>query len=501
MIDEKMTIDEQIEFIKKGAVDLIREEDLKAKLEESAKTGKPLRVKLGADPTAPDIHLGHTVVIRKLKAFQELGHTSIFLIGDFTGMIGDPSGKNTTRPPLSREEIQANAETYKAQIFKLLDPEKTEIRFNSEWMDKFSAADFVRLTSRVTVKQILERDDFDKRMREEKPIALHELLYPLVQGYDSVALKADVELGGTDQKFNLLMGRNLQREPLTLAQSIHNKVNHADLQQPQIIMTMPLLKGLDGVQKMSKSLNNYIGIDEAPNEMFGKVMSISDELMWEWYELLTDLTPAEIGSLRSRCANGEENPRNAKVNLAKLIIRDFHSPEAAAEAEREFVERFRNKQRPTDIEECEIKAGEWDLRKLLVRVGLASSMAEAKRFINDGAIKINDERRFSKDLTISVTEEDKILLQRGKLHFRYVRGKQVSEIARCEVQSSMLAAIGYDAENRILEVEFKNGEVYQYFEFPEDEYENFMEIKDNEESLGSFFNKNVKAGGYRFITL
>ena len=268
-----MNIDEQVRYLRKGTVDLIREEDLKAKLERSEKTGKPLRVKLGLDPTAPDIHLGHTVVIRKLKAFQDLGHTVIFLIGDFTGMIGDPSGKNVTRPPLSREEINANAETYKRQMFKLLDPEKTELRFNGEWMDKFTAADFVKLTAKTTVKQILERDDFTKRMADEKPISLHELLYPLVQGYDSVALEADVELGGTDQKFNLLMGRNLQRE--------------FD-QEPQVIMTTPLLEGLDGVQKMSKSLNNYIGIDEAPNEMFGKVMSISDDLMWKYYELLTD---------------------------------------------------------------------------------------------------------------------------------------------------------------------------------------------------------------------
>ena len=241
-----MTIDEQLSYLKKGAVEIIREEDLRAKLEKSQKTGKPLRVKLGADPTAPDIHVGHTVVIRKLKAFQELGHTVIFLIGDFTGMIGDPTGKSVTRPPLSREEILQNAETYKTQIFKLLDPEKTEIRFNSEWMERFSAADFVKLTSRVTVKQILERDDFEKRMRDEKPIALHELLYPLVQGYDSVALEADVELGGTDQKFNLLVGRNLQREYG---------------QEPQVLITTPLLEGLDGVQKMSKSLGNYIGIE------------------------------------------------------------------------------------------------------------------------------------------------------------------------------------------------------------------------------------------------
>ena len=276
-----MTIDEQIEFLKKGTVDVIREENLRKKLERAAKTGKPLRVKLGLDPTAPDIHLGHTVVIRKLKAFQELGHTVIFLIGDFTGMIGDPSGKNVTRPPLSRDEINANAETYKTQMFKLLDPDKTELRFNGEWMDKFTAADFVKLTAKTTVKQILERDDFTKRMNEEKPISLHELLYPLVQGYDSVALEADVELGGTDQKFNLLMGRNLQRE---------------FSQEPQVIITTPLIEGLDGVNKMSKSLGNYIGITESANEMFGKIMSISDELMWKYFELLTDLNVSEISN-------------------------------------------------------------------------------------------------------------------------------------------------------------------------------------------------------------
>src|SRR5215203_5491692 len=301
-----MTIAEQLEYLKKGTVDVIREEDLKSKLERSAKTGKPLRVKLGLDPTAPDIHIGHTVVIRKLRAFQDLGHTVIFLIGDFTGMIGDPSGKNVTRPPLSREEINANAETYKAQMFRLLDPDKTEIRFNGEWMDKFNASDFIKLTAKTTVKQILERDDFTKRMADEKPISLHELLYPLVQGYDSVALKADVELGGTDQKFNLLMGRNLQRE--------------FD-QEPQVIMTTPLLEGLDGVNKMSKSLGNYIGIDEPASDMFGKVMSISDDLMWRYYELLTDLSPSQISNFKSEIENGR-NPRDLKVNLAKLIIRD-----------------------------------------------------------------------------------------------------------------------------------------------------------------------------------
>ncbi|HEX8248548.1 MAG TPA: tyrosine--tRNA ligase [Pyrinomonadaceae bacterium] len=400
-----MTIDEQIEFIKKGAVDLIREEDLKAKLEKSAKTGKPLRVKLGADPTAPDIHLGHTVVIRKLKAFQQLGHTAIFLIGDFTGMIGDPTGKSATRPPLSPEEIAANAETYKTQIFKLLDPERTDIRFNSEWMEKFGAADFVRLTSRVTVKQILERDDFDKRMREEKPIALHELLYPLVQGYDSVALESDVELGGTDQKFNLLMGRNLQREYE---------------QEPQLLLTVPLLKGLDGVQKMSKSLNNYIGINEAPNEMFGKAMSISDELMWEWYELLTDLTPSEIGSLRSKCANGEENPRNVKVNLAKSVISDFHSAQAAAEAEEEFNRRFVKKEIPDQIAETQFAPGRYNLAEMLVQTNLVASKGEARRLIEQGGVKINGEK--ASDAKAEIDLKDEILLQVGKRKFLKVKG-------------------------------------------------------------------------------
>src|SRR5437762_5538473 len=274
-----MTIDEQLAYLRNGTTEIIREDELRAKLELSAKTGKPLYVKLGADPTAPDIHLGHTVVIRKLRQFQELGHKVIFLIGDFTGMIGDPSGRSATRPQLTREEINANAETYKAQIFKLLDPDKTIIDFNSRWMDKFDAAGFLRLSSHVTVKQILERDDFQKRLAEERPLALHEVLYPLVMAYDSVALEADVELGGTDQKFNLLMGRNLQREYG---------------QEAQIAVITPMLEGTDGVQKMSKSLGNYIGINEPPAEIFGKVMSISDDLMWRYYRLLTDKTEPQI---------------------------------------------------------------------------------------------------------------------------------------------------------------------------------------------------------------
>jgi tyrosyl-tRNA synthetase len=306
---------------------------------------------------------------------------------------------------LTREEILANAETYKKQIFKLLDPELTDIRFNSEWMEKFGAADFVRLSAKTTVAQILERDDFEKRMTEAKPIALHELLYPLVQGYDSVALEADVELGGTDQKFNLLMGRNLQREYE---------------QEPQVILTTPLLKGLDGVQKMSKSLNNYIGIDEAPNEMFGKVMSISDAAMWEWYELLTDLTPAEIGSLRSRCANGEENPRNVKVNLAKSIIKDFHSNEAAHEAEEEFNRRFVKKEIPDRVEEKQFAAGNYNLAEMLVETNLVASKAEARRLIEQGGVKINGEK--ASDAKAAIDLKDEILLQVGKRKFLKVKG-------------------------------------------------------------------------------
>ncbi len=399
-----MNIAEQLEFLKKGTVDLIREEDLRDKLERSAKTGRPLRIKLGLDPTAPDIHLGHTVVIRKLKAFQDLGHTVIFLIGDFTGMIGDPSGKNVTRPALSREEIDANAETYKRQMFKLLDPNKTELRFNGEWLDKFTAADFVKLCAKTTVKQILERDDFTNRMADEKPISLHELLYPLVQGFDSVALNADVELGGTDQKFNLLMGRNLQRE--------------YD-QEPQVIITTPLIEGLDGVNKMSKSLGNYIGIDEPANEMFGKIMSISDDLMWKYYELLTDLSVSEISNLKSQTDSGSKNPRDLKVNLAKRIIGDFHSAKAAADAEEEFVKRFVEKQIPDEIDEISLSGGTYKLVDLLTETGLAASKSEARRLIEQGGVKINSEKATAANADINVSE-DEILLQVGKRKFSKV---------------------------------------------------------------------------------
>jgi len=402
-----MTIDEQLAFLRKGAVEMIREEDLRAKLGRSAKTAKPLRVKFGADPTAPDIHLGHTVAVRKLRHFQELGHTVVFLIGDFTGLIGDPSGKSATRPQLTREEINANAETYKKQIFKLLDPEKTEIRFNSEWMDKLGSDGFIRLASHVTVKQILERDDFQKRIAEERPVALHELLYPLTQAYDSVALEADVELGGTDQKFNLLMGRNLQREYR---------------QEPQVALIMPLLEGTDGVQKMSKSLDNYVGIDESPAEMFGKLMSISDDLMWRYYELLTDLSVNDIRWMRERAEHGEDNPRDFKAGLARRVITDFHSEEAAREAESEFVRRFRNKETPDEIEERAVASQVWKLPRLLVETGLAPSMAEARRLVEQGGVRVGGERVSKSEAEIEVGGERAPLIQVGKRRFLRVRG-------------------------------------------------------------------------------
>jgi tyrosyl-tRNA synthetase len=400
-----MNIDEQLNYLRRGSVDLIREEDLRAKLERSAKTGKPLRVKLGVDPTSPDIHLGHTVVVRKLKGVQDLGASAIYLIGDFTAMIGDPSGRNVTRPPLSREEIEHNAKTYREQVFKLLDPEKTEIRYNSEWMGNFDAADFIRLAARTTVRQILERDDFEKRMNAQQPISLHELLYPLVQGYDSVALEADVELGGTDQKFNLLSGRNLQRE--------------YD-QEPQVVITTPLLEGLDGVQKMSKSYGNYIGIDEPATEMFGKVMSISDDLMWRYYELLTDLPNADLDKLKSRCASGDENPRNAKVELAKRIIADFHSSHAAAEAEDDFNRRFVKKEIPDEIDERQIAAGTYKLAELIAETGLAASKGEARRLIEQGGVKVNGEKATNNAAEIAISDAE-TLLQVGKRKFLKVR--------------------------------------------------------------------------------
>ncbi|HEX2522836.1 MAG TPA: tyrosine--tRNA ligase, partial [Terriglobia bacterium] len=363
-MSSRLTIEEQFEYLKKGAVEIIREEELKSKLAKAAKTGRPLRVKAGFDPTAPDLHLGHTVLIRKLKHFQDLGHTVIFLIGDFTGLIGDPSGRNVTRKQLNKDEVLANAETYKQQVFKILDPEKTVLDFNSRWMSAMSSEGFVRLASRYTVARMLERDEFANRLKNNQPISMHEMLYPLVQGYDSVALEADVEMGGTDQKFNLLVGRELQKEYG---------------QEPQIVLTMPILEGLDSVQKMSKSLNNYIGIKEAPNEMFGKVMSIPDTLMFRYYELCTDWSVSKIDALRKDISNGTQHPKQAKTELAKLIIRDFHSSEEANRAEVEFNRVFQQGLVPDNIEEkrLERRPERVRLSKLIAQLGLATSVAEA----------------------------------------------------------------------------------------------------------------------------
>jgi tyrosyl-tRNA synthetase len=381
-------VDEQLTYLKKGSAEIIREADLRAKLEKSRTTGKPLRVKLGMDPTAPDLHLGHTVVLRKLKHFQDLGHTAIFLIGDFTGMIGDPTGRSVTRPPLTREQIEQNAETYKAQVFKILDPAKTVVDFNRRWFGPMSSDEFVRLAARYTVSQLLEREDFHKRFHDEKPISVHELLYPLVQGYDSVALEADVELGGTDQKFNLLVGRELQR---------------SYGQESQVVLTTPILEGLDGVQKMSKSLGNAIGIHEPPLEMYGKIMSISDEMMWRYYELLTDVQVAEIEKMKTAT-----HPMQAKKELARRIVADFHSAEAAAKAGEDWA-KLRQREMspeniPDDIEEIRvtfdnIRASDSPqpgsdslisvrLDRLLVICGLADSTTDAGRKLKASSVEL-----------------------------------------------------------------------------------------------------------------
>ena len=369
-------VNEQLTYLKKGSAEIIREADLRAKLEKSRATGKPLRVKLGMDPTAPDLHLGHTVVLRKLKHFQDLGHTAIFLIGDFTGMIGDPTGRSVTRPPLTREQIEENAETYKAQVFKILDPQKTVIDFNRRWMGAFTPDDFVRLMAKYTVSQLLEREDFHKRFQDEKPISVHELLYPLVQGYDSVALEADVELGGTDQRFNLLVGRELQR---------------SYGQESQAVLTTPILEGLDGVQKMSKSLGNAIGIHEPALEMYGKIMSISDEMMWRYYELLTDVMQIQIDALKEGVQTGERHPMEIKKSLARLIVSDFHSREAAESAAKDWAEQFQEGRIPDHVLEVAIEVTENGVRldKLLFRVDLAESVTDAGRKLKQKAVKVN----------------------------------------------------------------------------------------------------------------
>ncbi len=400
-------VEEQLEYIKKGAAEIIRESDLRERLMQSFQSGKPMRVKAGFDPTAPDLHLGHTVLLRKLKHFQDLGHTVIFLIGDFTGMIGDPTGRSATRPPLTREDVNHNAETYKTQVFKVLDAQKTVVDFNSRWFSKFSHEDFIRLAAKYTVSQMLEREEFHKRFQEEKPIALHELLYSLYQGYDSVALEADVELGGTDQRFNLLVGRELQR---------------SYGQPPQIVLTTPIIEGTDGVQKMSKSYNNYIGINEPPQEIYGKVMSISDTIMWRYYELLTDVSLNQIEQMKTDVAAGRQHPMELKKALARRIVRDFHSEQAAKEAEENWARQFQKDQVPENVETVTIPYSDVYLKdveatdnpaspyyrmfepgevspgslvpllrldKIMTIAQLSSSNSEASRKLKERAVRIN----------------------------------------------------------------------------------------------------------------
>ena len=400
-----MDIKQQIEIIKRGAVDLISEAELEAKLKKAEAEGRPLRVKLGLDPTAPDLHLGHTVVLQKLKQFQELGHTAIFLIGDFTGMIGDPTGRIETRPALTKEELLQNAETYKEQVFKILDPKKTEVRFNSEWMESMNAADMIRLCAQYTMARIMEREDFKNRYVNNLPISIHEFLYPLVQGYDSVALKADVELGGHDQIFNLFVGRDLQK---TYGQ------------EPQIIVTVPLLEGTDGVNKMSKSYGNYVGIDEPPDVIFGKLMSISDDLMLKYYELLSDISVDEYRNLVDGIKNGAVHPRDAKVGFAKEIVKRFHGDKAADEAHENFDKVFRNKEIPDDIEVVRININDIEkwLPKLLVNVGMVSSTTEGKRMIAQGGVSVNGVK--ISDENISFEKPETLIIKVGKRKFKKI---------------------------------------------------------------------------------
>jgi len=385
-------VDEQLTYIKKGSAEIVKESELRSKLEKSKSSDKPLRVKAGFDPTAPDLHLGHTVLLRKLKHFQDLGHIVIFLIGDFTGMIGDPTGRSATRPPLSPDDIMRNAKTYLNQVHKILDKHKTEVRFNSEWFDKLKSSDWIKLAAKFTVSQMLEREDFHKRFQEEKPIAMHELLYPLAQGYDSVMLQADVELGGTDQKFNLIMGREMQR---------------MNGQESQVVLTMPILEGLDGVQKMSKSLGNAIGIKDAPLDMYGKVMSVSDALMWRYYELLTDVQVADIENMKR-----ESHPMDAKKDLARRIVTDFHSADAAAKAKEDWAKQFQNNEVPDDVEEVTIEESKMRLDKLLARVGLADSVSDAVRKVKQKAVKVNGE--VSADPAAQIDIHQSITIQAGR---------------------------------------------------------------------------------------
>ncbi len=396
------SVEQQIELIERGVVDLISREDLEKKLKKSLATGVPLRIKAGFDPTAPDLHLGHTVLIQKLKHFQDLGHQVLFLIGDFTGMIGDPTGKSETRKPLTQADVTRNAETYKTQIFKILDPAKTEVVFNSSWLSKLSSYDFIRLASQLTVARMLERDDFKKRFESQQPISIHEFLYPLIQGYDSVALQADVELGGTDQRFNLLMGRELQR---------------SSGQAPQVVITLPLLEGLDGVNKMSKSLGNYIGITDSSADIFGKVLSISDSLMFRYYELLSDLSTDEISLLQAAMESGELHPKAIKKRLALELTARYHGQDEATRAEENFERVFQKHGIPDDILELELSAadtGYW-LPKLLADAGLVTGTGEARRLIKQQAVTLDGDKILNEDHLVPACGE--ILLKVGKRRF------------------------------------------------------------------------------------
>jgi tyrosyl-tRNA synthetase len=402
---EFLPVDEQMDLLEKGAAEIIRASDLRERLEESRKTGRPLRVKAGFDPTAPDLHLGHTVLMRKLRHFQQLGHTVIFLVGDFTSLIGDPTGRNVTRKPLTREQIDANAETYKEQVFRILDAEKTEVRYNSEWLGKLGYEGTIRLAAHFTVSQMLERDEFHKRFQAEQPIGLHEMLYPLMQAYDSVALECDVELGGTDQRFNLGAGRELQR--------------HYG-QKPQIVLMTPILEGLDGVQKMSKSLGNAIGINEPAGEMYGKLMSISDELMWKYFLLLTDLRGSEIEGLKAAVAAGSEHPMAIKKRLARTVTAGFHGEAAAHSAEEDWARMFQQKGESENLEEVQVplasvagsEPNQIRLPKLLVALRLAASGAEANRKIAEKAVRVDGE--VVESLLLAATSPARLTVRLGK---------------------------------------------------------------------------------------
>lgn len=406
------SVEEQFAYLKKGCVEIIQENELKAKLERAIKENKPLRIKAGFDPTAPDIHLGHTVLIRKMKHFQDLGHDVIFLIGDFTGLIGDPSGQSATRPPMTREQINKNAETYKNQIFKILDPEKTIIDFNSRWLGKLTSFDIIKLTSKYTVARVLERDDFSNRLKSGQPISLHELLYPIMQAYDSVALVADVELGGTDQKFNLLVGRDIQRE---------------FQQEPQIVITMPLLEGLDGLEKMSKSLDNYVGITEPPNEIYGKIMSVSDPLMFRYYELLTDVPLSQIEDWRREIREEKLNPKDLKSRLAKMIVADFWGEAEAAKAVQEFDLVFKQKEIPSDLTVHVVDPGKisasGEVSIIDVLEDILASRGEAKRMVRQGGIYIDRNRIDDIELKLNFSKKNEYVLKIGKRRFYKIAGK------------------------------------------------------------------------------